>query len=422
MTSVRSNSNDSLGTAASSVVVLLGVPGVFFLVSQALRNSMGVIEGDLEREFVLSATQSGMLSGALFLAYAVAQVPLGIAIDRYGPRRVLALSILLLVSGTLLFAAASSFALLLGARIAIGIGAAPIYASVMGVVSRHTTAEHFSTYAGIESGIGRGGFLVAAAPLAWLAAAVGWRASFVVLAVITALCGAATLVALYPTRLDSNPAADSWTNTAAGLRTALTERGLAGFVGFQIASTGAALVVFAGWGTSWLQSEYGLGAVEAAQLLSVGALASALGAPAWGMLPRFFAHKWRATLIGGTILAALLALPAASLLSRDWLAIWLGAFGLASASYPLVLDQVRERLPQVLMVRGLTLLGVGSMAGAGVLLAASGTLIDRFAGVPGHHPPAAFAAMFTMLAALTLTATLLFAFDSRGRAVKEDRP
>jgi len=193
-------------------------------------------------------------------------------------------------------------------------------------------------------------------------------------------------------------------------------------VTFEIASMGAGLVVFAGWGASWLQSEYGLGSVEAAQLLSVGALASALGAPAWGMLPRFFAHKWRATLVGGLILAGLLALPAAGLLSHDWLILWLAAFGLASASYPLVLDQVRERLPQVLIVRGLTLLGVGSMAGAGVLLAASGTLIDRFAGVPGHHPPAAFAAMFTMLAALTLGATLLYAFDSRGRALKAEPP
>jgi hypothetical protein len=103
------------------------------------------------------------------------------------------------------------------------------------------------------------------------------------------------------------------------------------------------------------------------------------------------------------------------------LAIWLAAFGLASASYPLVLDQVRERLPRVLIVRGLTLLGVGSIAGAGVLLVASGTLIDRFAGVPGRHPPAAFAAMFTMLAALTLAATLLYAFDSRQRECSTER-
>jgi len=321
----------------------------------------------------------------------------------------------------LFFAAASSFATLLGARVVMGIGAAPIYASIMGVLSRHIPAERFSTFAGIESGIGRGGVLVAAAPLAWLAAAVGWRKSFVVLSGITALSGAAMLVALRHTRLDANAAADSWTNTRSGLRTALREPGLAGFVTFQIASMGAALVVFAGWGASWLQSEYGLGAVEAAQLLSVGALASALGATAWGMLPRFFADKWRATLIGGAILAALLALPAARLLPRDGLAIWLAAFGLASASYPIVLDQVRERLPQVLIVRGLTLLGVGSMAGAGILLAASGTLIDRFAGVPGHHPPAAFAAMFTMLAVLTLAATLLYAFDSRWRVRSTER-
>jgi hypothetical protein len=59
-------------------------------------------------------------------------------------------------------------------------------------------------------------------------------------------------------------------------------------IGVEIAAAGAALVVLAGWGASWLQSEYGLGTVEAAQPLSVSALASAVGARTRGTLPRIF--------------------------------------------------------------------------------------------------------------------------------------
>ena len=65
---------------AGSVAVLVAALVAIYNVSQFLRNSVGVIANDLARELDLSATEVGLLSSAFFLAFAAAQIPVGIAI------------------------------------------------------------------------------------------------------------------------------------------------------------------------------------------------------------------------------------------------------------------------------------------------------------------------------------------------------
>ena len=69
------------------VAVLVGTLIAIYSISQFLRNSVAVIAKDLAGELDLSATELGLLSSAFFLTCAVAQIPVGIAIDRYGPKR-----------------------------------------------------------------------------------------------------------------------------------------------------------------------------------------------------------------------------------------------------------------------------------------------------------------------------------------------
>lgn len=403
--------------AALAVPLLVGVPGLFYLMSVMLRNSMAVVEVELERAFALSATEAGVLAAALFIAFAIAQIPLGIAMDRFGPRRVLGVSILMLVGGALAFASADGFAALLGARIAIGIGAAPIYVAVMGLISARVSTGRFSTYSGIESGIGRLGFLVAAAPFAWLVAAVGWRTGFALCAPLTALLGAAMLLSLRHAAWTPGAATDSWQAMWAGVGRVARAPGVAGLLAFQIGMTGASFVLFAGWGASWLRSVYALTGVEAAQFLTLAAFSFAAGSLAWGAVPKLAIGAVTLSLVGGLVLAGLLALPAAGLLEAAWLPLWLVLFGLVSAGYPLAVAQMRDWVPKELMVRGITLLSFCAIGGAGVLLAATGALIDLFADAPGEHPPESFKAMFALLAGVNLFTTLVYGIATIRRSV-----
>jgi hypothetical protein len=149
--------------------------------------------------------------------------------------------------------------------------------------------------------------------------------------------------------------------------------------------------------------------------MTLCALVYALRAPAWGSVPRWGHGERLPCVLGGATLAALLALPALGLLEPRGPAVWvwLAAFGLMSALYPLVLDRVRRRLPPVLIVRGVTLLGVISIGGAGLIIAVAGALIDRHGATAATRPPEAFASTFALLAALVAAMTVLLALAPR---------
>jgi MFS family permease len=389
--------------------------GALFLLSYLLRSSFGPIEPGLEREFGFGATQAGLLAGALFAGFAVAQIPLGMLIDRRGARPVLLAAGIVLALAAAAFARAESFAALLAARFAMGVASAPLYAGLMALAAPLAAPGRFAAVAGIESGIGRAGLVLAAGPLAMMYAALGWRTTFDALAAALAAATAALAWALRGPANRGPTVDEPAAATRAGLRTTLRTPGLAALVLFQGVAGTLAYVLLASFGTAWLASVQQLGPAQAAWPLTACAVAYALAAPLWGALARDAAADRRLTLGVGLALAALMALAAAAPPTGARLWLWLAAVGLGSGCYPLLLAQVKRRLPAPLMVRGLTVLGVGSMAVGFALLAASGALIDHVGDgrAPGMHPPAAFTALFAALAAVMLAATSVYAWCAR---------
>src|SRR2546423_6197854 len=90
------------------IVPLVGALAAIYLVSQFLRNSVGVIAPDLAAEMGLSAGEIGLLSSAFFFAFAAAQLPLGIAIDRYGPKPCMLVCAAVALIGTMAFRRATT--------------------------------------------------------------------------------------------------------------------------------------------------------------------------------------------------------------------------------------------------------------------------------------------------------------------------
>src|SRR5687767_2591441 len=93
-----------------------------YFVSYVYRMVNAVLAPTLAAEFGLSAAGLGLLSSVYFLAFALVQLPIGVALDRYGPRRVNAALLLVAVAGGAWFAAAESAAAAIAARALIGLG------------------------------------------------------------------------------------------------------------------------------------------------------------------------------------------------------------------------------------------------------------------------------------------------------------
>ena len=105
-----------MGGALGLVATLVAI----YVISQFLRNSVAVIAPNLAAELQLSAADLGLLSSAFFLVFAAAQIPVGIALDRFGPRWCLLVGTAIMVIGEVAFAVASSSAQLIASRALLG--------------------------------------------------------------------------------------------------------------------------------------------------------------------------------------------------------------------------------------------------------------------------------------------------------------
>lgn len=163
-----------------------------YFLSFFFRNVNAVISRDLVRDFDISSADLGFLTATYLLAFAAFQLPLGVLLDRYGPRRVLAALMCVAGTGALVFALAQDFVMLSVGRALIGLG---VSGCLMGAIKAFTLwfpLSRLATLNGLYLGIGGLGGLSATAPAEAFLGPFGWRALFAVLA--AASVGAAALI------------------------------------------------------------------------------------------------------------------------------------------------------------------------------------------------------------------------------------
>ena len=148
------------------------------VMNQAARMVMAIVGPVLAVELGLSAIELGVLAASLFAAYAAAQLPLGVALDAFGARRVQTVLMLLAAIGFAIFALSPGFAGLVAARIVLGIG---ISAGLMAVIKAHADWFERSRVAhvtGIATAIGALGSALTTSPVQAMLPALGWRGVF----------------------------------------------------------------------------------------------------------------------------------------------------------------------------------------------------------------------------------------------------
>ena len=168
-----------------------------FFLSFFFRNVNAVIAKDLAGEFALSPADLGFLTATYLLAFAAFQLPLGVLLDRYGPRRVVAALMCVAATGALVFGLAQGFYMLSIGRALIGLG---VSAGLMGAIKAFSLwfpLSRLATLNGLYLAIGGLGALSATAPVEALLGPFGWRAVFYGLAGIS-VAAAALIFFLVP--------------------------------------------------------------------------------------------------------------------------------------------------------------------------------------------------------------------------------
>jgi MFS family permease len=170
-----------------------------YYLSYFYRYVNAVIAKDLVADFGLAPSDLGLLTSAYFLSFAAAQLPLGVALDRFGPRRCAAVLFCAAGAGALVFGLARDLTMLSIGRALIGLG---VSAGLMGSIKAFTLwfpRERLTALSGWMIGIGSVGTLSATAPVEALLGPLGWRALFLSLSLLS-LAAAALIFLVVPER------------------------------------------------------------------------------------------------------------------------------------------------------------------------------------------------------------------------------
>ncbi len=336
---------------------------------------------DLMRDFQASGAILGNLSAFYFYAYAALQLPVGILVDRFGPRRVLTAGAVLACLGSLLFATADGLIQAYAGRLLIGAGCGCGFVSALTLAARWFPPRRFALVSGLIMMFGMAGGVFGQAPLAWAVAQIGWRGTMLAGAALAlVLAGAIWLI------VRDNPL----TPDAATASTRMTGPEIIAAIGravrmpqtWILAGIGAgmttALLAYGGlWGVPYMMAKHGLDRPVAAGSVSLILVGWAVGAPLLGWLSDRLGRR-KLPLVGAAIVAvgtivAVINAPGLPLIVVNGLMF---VHGVASAGMVICFAAVRENAPAAVAGTAVAFVNMSVTATGAIFQPMLGWLLD----------------------------------------------
>ncbi len=397
---------------AQLIVLALG-----FGLSQAFRTVPTIMANGISSDLHVGPTQLALFGSAFHYTFAVMQIPVGIALDTFGPRRTVVTLSWLTLAGSLLGAFAPSLPTLIFAQALVGAGCAPALMASMVFISRHWPASRFASISGVVLAAGGGGLLVTSTPLAWVVETWSWRAGFLTLAVAWALV---TVVALLVLERDApRKSANLLHDVAqafAGLRVVFVGRRAVALMSLGLVSYGATITIRGLWLVPMLVERHGLSLISAGNVALFVSIGMVVAPAIVGRLdPGDARRRW---VIG--ILAYALGLTIVALAFSGEQPAWVDIalcvlFSVLSAYFVLAYSEVRSSYPPELVGRGLTGFNMVMFFGAALAQSISG-IIATAAQARGWN---GIDAVLIFLAVSLMLGTTGFVFlVGKGRAVQ----
>ncbi len=383
-----------------------------YYVSYIFRAVNAVLGPGLAAEFGLSAAQLGLLTGVYFFSFGLFQIPLGVLLDRFGPRRVNGTLLLLAAAGAVVFSISQSFESLVMGRALIGLGVSACLMASMQAFVLWFPAERTATMIALAYSMGGLGAITASVPLELALRHFDWRQIFQALAVVT--LGLSAAFALWVPEHKGARRAASLREQLAGLahiaRDAAFWR-LAVAIG---ANQCAVLSLFTLWITTWLRDVAGFDRAAAAAALAWVSLALIAGYFFFGRFADALARRGRSQLplFSAGVAAALvfLALLAVGVTAGAVL-LW-AAFVFCGTGATLAHSIVTRRYPKEMAGRVNTAINTFTFFGAFAGQWGSGAILNLWPPTAAGYDPRGY---FYALGALWLVQAAGLAWLWSGR-------
>ena len=396
----------------AAIIRMTPVLALAFILAHFLRSAPAVIAPNLRTELGLTPGELSSLPAAIFLGAALMQLPVGVFLDRYGPRRTMAALFSLAALGAIVFASAHGVTVLAAGLFLIGCGAAPVFMGVIVLLSRWLARDRLATGTAISIAVGGTGMLLSASPFAAAVELYGWRATLFAVGIFSLAVAVGLLVMVRDRPADAPQSASTETllETVIGLRHVLGDIRIYSFAAATAVSVGALVTVRNLWIGPYLNDVYGLDIVERGNVIFAVSLAWIVAAILYGPLDRWF--DTRRGVVTGGMLAYVAMTAALAINGSDSVlvaTILLSGFALFAPMASPIFAHARSLFPDTHTGRVFTAINVCTWSGVFLMQMGTGAILDAFpVDELGRSPAIAYRTMFAVLAVALLVALLAY--------------
>jgi MFS family permease len=374
--------------------------------SSLLRNVNAVLAPNLVGSLALTPGQLGLLTSAFFFSFALVQLPVGIALDRYGPRKVQLVLMLFGAVGVLMFAKGHNFTQLLLARAVMGFGLGGCFMSAVKAISTWITPKRLPSVQGYLIAVGGLGAASATMPVRMALQYMDWRGLFVMLGALT-MCCALLILLLSPAAKGANRQAPTVKSILDVYRDPAFRK--------TISLVLVPHMVFFGiqglWIGRWLSDVMRFPDSAVAYLLYMGMASVIFGAIAVGMITEWAGRRGIVPHDVAAVGVALFVLVQVAIVVsyRPSLQLLSVLFTLVGTITGIEYAIVAQTMPKELTGRGATCLNLLIFIGAFVVQAGFGQLIGFFRpDIANHYPAVAYRVAFGALVLLQLPGVVCY--------------
>jgi len=361
-----------------------------YYVSYAFRSVNALLGPQIASEYGFGAADLGLLTSVYFLAFGLVQIPVGVLLDRFGPRRVDAALLLIAAAGTVIFASAQSFTGVVAGRALIGLGVSVCLMASFQAFQLWYPLDRIATLNSLAFAVGILGAITVSVPMEAALRFVDWRTIMLAFSVVTLAASGAILFAVPEYRRS-----ESRSSLAAALRVVMVLVADGAFVRTAVmvsTSQCAAVSLYTLWMATWLRDVAGFDRAAVGRALFVVSLALIAGYLVFGRVADALARRRISELplvAGGVGLSSVCLLLLALGVTRG--AVWLwAAFIFASSAATLAYSIVSRRFPREMAGRVNTTLNTFVFTGMFLGQWAVGLVLERWPPSGTGYAPQAY--------------------------------